>query len=405
MKARVLVLTTYYHPVLGGVEIHARQLVRHLHERGFAVEVITKRVSREHEPDARVDEVPVHRVGPIGERRASGKWIVLPRMFAKALRMTSGADVIVCIDYRGIGLAAIAAGRWRGKPVIVQGEVAGVLAGADESASSGLPPESLTTRALKAPVRTVYRRADQIVCIGRDLEREALRAGVPRERVHYLPHGVDLERFRPAVAGERDRIRQKIGWPPDRPIVLFVGRLSIEKGVMDLLNAWRIARTGNAVLVLVGPDMPGHPWDAGQPGRAFVAAHGLDGRVRFEGATDDPVPYYRAADLFVQPSHFEALGNTALEAMASGLPVISSGVGGLADFCVDEHTALLHRPRSPEWIAETLTRMLEDASLRVRLADAGQRHVREHFELRRLLDRYVELIERTVARALSGERR
>src|SRR5262249_43794722 len=156
-------------------------------------------------------------------------------------------------DYRGIGLAAIAAGRLRGRPVIVQGEVAGVLVGADESASSGLPPESLATRTLKAPVRAIYRRADQIVCIGRDLEREALRAGVPRERVHSLPHGVDLDRFRPAAPGERDQIRQRIGWPIDRPIVLFVGRLSIEKGVMDLLNAWRTAQTGNAVLSLVGP--------------------------------------------------------------------------------------------------------------------------------------------------------
>ena len=399
MKARVLVLTTYYHPVLGGVEIHARQLVRHLHERGFPVEVVTKRVSRDHEPTTHVDGVPVHRVGPIGERRASGKWIVLPALMAKTLALARRADVIVCVDYRGIGVAAIAAGRLLGRSVIVQGEVAGVLAGADEAASSGLPPESSAMRALKAPVRAIYRRADHVVCIGRDLEREALRAGVPRERVHYLPHGVDLERFHPAAAAERDRIRMDVGWPIDRPIVLFVGRLSLEKGVMDLLNAWRIAQPRDAVLALVGPDMAGHPWDAGQPGRAFAAANALGDRVRFEGGTADPAPYYRAADLFVQPSHFEALGNTALEAMASALPIVTSGVGGLADFCVDERTALVHRPRSPESLAGALTRMLDDAPLRTRLAEAGRRHVTEHFELRRLLDRYVELIESAVARA------
>ena len=393
MKARVLLLTTYYHPVLGGVEIHARQLVRHLHDRGFPVDVVTKRVSRDHEPTTHVDGVPIHRVGPIGERRASGKWIVLPTLMARTLSLGRRADVIVCVDYRGIGVAAIAAGRLLGKPVIVQGEVAGVLAGADEAASSGLPPESTAIRALKAPVRAVYRSADHVVCIGRDLEREALRSGVPRDRVHYLPHGVDLERFHPAATAERDRIRMELGWPIDRPIVLFVGRLSVEKGVMDLLNAWRIAQTGDALLALVGPDMTGHPWDAGQPGRAFVAANGLGDRVRFEGATTDPAPYYRAADLFVQPSHFEALGNTALEAMASGLPVVTSGVGGLADFCVDEQTALLHRPRSPESLAQAVTRMLTDAPLRARLAEAGRRHVIAHFELRTLLDEYVKLID------------
>jgi D-inositol-3-phosphate glycosyltransferase len=393
MKARVLVLTTYYHPVLGGVEIHARQLVRHLHERGFPVEVVTKRVTRDHEPTSHVDGVPVHRVGPIGERSASGKWAVLPALMAKTLALARRADVIVCVDYRGIGVAAIAAGRLLGKPVIVQGEVAGVLSGADESASSGLLPESSALRALKAPVRAVYRRADHVVCIGRDLEREALRAGVPRERVHYLPHGVDLERFRPAIIGERDHLRLELGWPLDRPVVLFVGRLSVEKGVIDLLHAWQRAETRRALLVLVGPDMSGHPWDAGAPGRAFVAAQRLGDRVRFEGATEDPAPYYRAADLFVQPSHFEALGNTALEAMASGLPVVASGIGGLADFCIDGVTALVHQPRSRESLARALARMLDDGALRERLGKAGRRHVTEHFELRRLLDRYVELIE------------
>ena len=150
---------------------------------------------------------------------------------------------------------------------------------------------------------------------------------------------------------------------------------------------------------LVGPDMLRHPWNAGPAARAFVEAHGLAARVRFEGPTEDTAPFYRAADLFVQPSHFEALGNTALEAMASALPVVTSGVGGLADFCVDERTALVHRPRSPESLAGALTRMLDDAPLRTRLAEAGRRHVTEHFELRRLLDRYVELIESAVARA------
>ena len=73
MRPRVLVLTTYYHPVLGGVETHARQLVRHLHGAGFAVEVVTKRVSRLDPTEAIVDEVAVHRVGPAGDRHRSSK--------------------------------------------------------------------------------------------------------------------------------------------------------------------------------------------------------------------------------------------------------------------------------------------------------------------------------------------
>jgi len=396
MKPRVLVLTTYYHPVLGGVETHARQLVNHLHRKGYGVEVITKRVRRTDRGAMPVDGVAVHRVGPAGERSAGGKWRALPAFFRKTLALAPRFDVVICIDYRGIGVAAVAACRLRGRPLIAQGETAGVLAGAVDGSHSGLAPESAMARLLKTPVRAIYRHADHIVCIGRDLEREALLAGMPRERVHYLPHGVDLQRFHPAAPGERERIRAELDWPMDARVVLFVGRLSLEKGVLDLLEAWRAANRRDAILVLVGPDMIGHPWDAGASGRAFVAGHGLGAQVRFAGATADPAPFYRAADVLVQPSHFEALGNTALEAMASGLPTIASAVGGLRDFCLDGENALLHRPRAPQSLADALVRMLDDASLRERLGKAGLTTVTERFELSALLDRYARLVEAAV---------
>jgi glycosyltransferase involved in cell wall biosynthesis len=390
MKPRVLVVTTYYHPVLGGVETHARQIASYLHASGFPVEVITKRVGRNDPSVSSVDDVPVHRVGPAGERSASGKWRAVPAFFAAIHALRSRCDVIVCVDYRGIGVAAVAAGRMLGRPVIVQGETAGVLSGPLDS-RSGLAPESLVVCLLKAPARAIYRRADHVVCIGRDLEREALRAGMPRNRVHYLPPGVDVHRFRRPTAGERERLRTELGWPADRTIVLFVGRLSIEKGALDLIEAWRAVDDRVALLILVGPDMPGHPWDVGARGRAFVAEHGLGDRIRFAGPAADTAPFYRAADLFVQPSHFEAFGSSAVEAMASGLPVVSSGVGGLGDFLVDGENTLLHDARSPASLARALTRMLGDAPLRARLAKAAL-ETAQRFELDALLDRYVQLI-------------
>src|SRR5206468_10245359 len=140
------------------------------------------------------------------------------------------------------------------------------------------------------------------------------------------------------------------------------------KGVADRMEAWRVADRGGAMLALVGPDMTGHAWDAGAAARAFVRANGLSDSVRFEGGTADPAPFYRAGDVFVQPSHFEALGNTALEAMASGLPIVASAIGGLCDFCVDGENALLHQPRAPQSLADAMARMLDDRSLRDRVA-------------------------------------
>jgi glycosyltransferase involved in cell wall biosynthesis len=357
--------------------------------------VITKRVAQEHAVHDVVDGVPVHRVPPIGERSGRGKWLATPFMLADALAARPAPDVIVCVDYRGVGLAAVAAGRLTGSAVIVQSETAGVMASASGTAGdhSGVPRESMLTRGIKAPIRAVYRHADHFVCIGRDLERETLSAGIARERVHYLPHGVDLTRFHPATGQERAAIRAAEGLPPDAPIVLFVGRLSTEKGVLDLLSAWRIADDPRALLLLVGPDMPGHVWDAGPAIHVFVAEHGLRDRVRVYGPASDPARLYRAADLFVQPSHFEAFGISAIEAMASGVPVVASAVGGLRDFLVDESNALLVPPRSPQPLGVALRRALADASLCRRLAGEALRTVQQ-FDERALFDAFAGLIVR-----------
>ena len=395
MKPRVVVASTYYHPVLGGVETHARQLAVHLHGRGFGVEVLTKRVGADAAREEVIDELLVHRVGPLGERNARGKWAALPAFFERLLTLAPRFDAIVCVDYRGIGIAAVAAGRLLRRPVILQGETAGVLASPTANDRSGLPPESTATKVLKAPARAMYRRANHILCIGRGLEAEALRAGMPRDRVHYQPPGVDLTRFRPPLPGEVDRLRHALEWPLDRRVVLFVGRLSVEKGAMDLVEAWQLARRSDAILALVGPDMTGHSWDVGGPARAYVAGHGLSDRVRFEGAAADTAIYYRAADVYVHPSHFEAFGSSAMEAMACGLPVVASGVGGLGDFLVDGENALLHEPKSAASLAAAIARMLDDDALRARTAAAAQRTAQQ-FEIGALLDRVAALVETAV---------
>ena len=143
--------------------------------------------------------------------------------------------------------------------------------------------------------------------------------------------------------------------------------------------------------------MTGHAWDVGGPARAYVAGHGLNDRVRFEGAAADTAIYYRAADLYVHPSHFEAFGSSAIEAMASGLPIVASGVGGLRDFLVDGENALLHEPKSPASIASAIARLLDDEPLGARLAAAAHRTAQQ-FEIGALLDRVAALVETAVRR-------
>ena len=253
-------------------------------------------------------------------------------------------DVVCCVDYRGVGIAAIAARTVTGRRVVLQAQT----------------PGGLVRRLLTWPVIAVYRRADAVACISHGLEREARAAGVPADRIHFLPNAVDIRRFRPAEPDERRSLRHHHDIPANAVVCLFVGRLSREKGLMDLMAAWNLVRPANAVLLVAGPDMVDHPWNVGPAARAYVEQHGLGSSVRFLGSIADVAPLLRVADVVIQPSHFEALGLSAVEALASGVPVIASAVGGLLDFVVDGENGKLCPPQDPEALAACITALIVD---------------------------------------------
>lgn len=376
MPAAVAILTTFYPPVVGGVETAAERLAAYLARGGHRVLVVTKRTDASHPAFEVREGVEIHRTPPVGGRRASGKWLALPWFFLALLRHRRRFDVVCCVDYRGIGLAALAARPLVGRKVLFQTSTDGTISGAAVRRGLGrlgLAPDGRMADALTWPIRAAYGRADRFACVSSAIEAEVLRSGVPRDRVMYLPHSVDTSLFAPAAPDERAASRDALGLPAGGVVAVFVGRLSREKGVMDLLEAWRSMDVPGARLVLIGPDMPGHPWDAGAPARAFVAGNRLQESVRFTGSLPpvEVARWLRAADVAVQPSHFEAFGISAAEAMAAGLPVVASDVGGLKDFVENDVNGVRVPPQDAAALREALRRLLSDAALRARLGAAA----------------------------------
>jgi glycosyltransferase involved in cell wall biosynthesis len=401
--ARVLLITTHYHPVLGGVETHARHLARALRRRGRRVVVLTTLVDGQ--PRARIerlDGVAVVRTRPASGRRRFTKWLFVPVAAATAIRLRRHFDVIFVPDLRGVGLAALLAGWWLPRPVVLQGGTPGAFSAShwNESART-LPirPPGFVVETAKRVLRRLQRRADLAVCITRQHAQEARDAGIAADRIRYIPHGVDMTVFAPPTPDERRAIRRTLGWPDANPIVVFLGRLSREKGVLDLLEAWRHVAIPGARLALVGPDGTGHSLDAGPAARALVAAHGLADSVLFVGPTDAPEAVLRAGDLLVQPSHYEAFPLTVIEAMACGLPVVASFVGGLRDYLVQDENALVCDPQDAPGLAAALTRVLSDPALRGRLGRAGLETVRARFDEARNLAAYEAAFDEVVRRA------
>lgn len=390
MKTRVVVLTPYYYPVIGGVESNAERFARFLAASGAPPIVLTKRLDSGL-PDSDIRHgVPIRRVGPHGERSAAGKWKMLPAVFSWLVAHAREYDVVCAVDYRGVGIAAVLARALTGRPVLIQGQTTGVLSGT--IGGTGGNGEPALTRAIKWPLRRIYAKADAIACISRVLQEEALAFGIPAARVHLLPNAIDMRRFSPAAAADRAERRRELGLAPNDVACVYVGRLSREKGVIELVNAWNRLQPVRAALLLAGPDMPGSPWDAGPAARAFVAEHGLTHSVRFLGPTTDVAAVLQIADVAVQPSHFEALGLSAIEALACGVPVVASDVGGLPDFVRDGENGRLVPVQDVDALVSALHELIADRDLRTRLAASARASVAEYDEqvvfarMRRLLD-------------------
>lgn len=197
--------------------------------------------------------------------------------------------------------------------------------------------------------------------------RDAL--GVPQERITVLRNGVDLERFKPIDLTARRRLRARLGLPQDAILIGGVGSLTRIKRfdlLIDGLAASRI-RGPQPHLVFVGSG----PLRDTLGRRA--AALGLEGRVHFPGQHEDVPDYFAAFDIYVCSSDFEGVSNALLEAMACGLPVITTWVGDHAAIVRDGQEGLTIEPGHVQGLADALDRLCLDESLRRQMGAAGRR--------------------------------
>jgi len=384
MTPRAIILTPFFKPIVGGVESNAERLARYLAEAGFGIVILTKRLTPDLPEREEFDGATIVRIGPLGPRSPGAKWRMLPSVMSWLFTHRADYDVVASIDCRGVGLGAIAARLLTSRAVIAQPQTTGVLR---PDGTSG-PAASFVKRILG----WFYCRANAIACIARTIEREALARGVPRARVYFLPNAIDMTRFRPASPEERAAARRRLGVEDDAVVCVFLGRLSREKGLMDLMEAWRQLSPGPKTKLLVaGPDMDGHAWNVGPAARAFVDQNGLQS-VAFIGPTSDVPSLMHAADVCAQPSHFEALGLSAVEALACGVPVVASAVGGLVDFVHDGVNGRTCPPEQPTALMECLRSVIDDPVRRERLTKAARPSVEREYDERVVFSRFAAVI-------------
>lgn len=214
-------------------------------------------------------------------------------------------------------------------------------------------------------VRWLYGQVDAVIAISR-AARDALAArGIAAERVAIVPSGVDVAHFHGI---ERAASRARLGVPAEELVVAIVASLHARKGHAVLFEALaRLARDGAAPLCLAAGTGP-----EGDALDELATRLGLAGRVRWLGRVADVRPVLGAADVVVAPSLAEGLGVAVIEAMAAGVAVVASAVGGIPELVRDGVEGLLVPPGDPAALAAALGRVLRDAHLRRQLGEAGR---------------------------------
>lgn len=222
-----------------------------------------------------------------------------------------------------------------------------------------------------------------VICISRMVRDDIRRHySIADEKLKVIYNGVDGEHFRPERHLHRHAVRESLSIPDAAPVYLFVGSGYARKGVPVLLHAFN-ALPKLAHLVIIGQDRLTRHY------RMIAKKMGCGGRVHFLGGATDVRPYYNAADVFVLPTLYEPFGSVVLEAMACGLPVITSHSCGAAELLQAGDQGFVCDALDVAALQEHMTRLL-DTRLAGRMGEAA-RNVAETMTLKKMADAMMQL--------------
>lgn len=343
----------------GGMNVYIRELSREMGNRGHTMDIFTRRVDSDSPQVFRLDErtrVVQIEAGPLDASKRSLKRY-LPEFIDGVLEFQRRDGQQYDLVHSHYWLSGQVGRRLKeewGTPHVVMFHTLG------EAKNRHHLEEREPKYRIEAEGE-IAQAADRVICASEgECELLSQVYATPSSRISVVPCGVDTDQFRP---GDREAARRRIGLESDEPVVLYVGRIERLKGIDVLVRAASQVESCYQ-LVILGGDAK----DAERKRGLMKLARdlGVCQRIHFlDAVPHEELPlYYSAADICVVPSYYESFGLVAVEAMACGVPVIASRVGGLKDTVQDGRTGYLVPWRCPEPFAEKLELLLSNDSLR-----------------------------------------
>ncbi len=357
-KKRILIFSLAYYPVEGGAEIAVKEITDRIADIEF--DLVTLRFDKSHQRKERVGNVNVYRIDT--------SKILFPIeafLFGKKLHKDRHYTAIWSIMAAYAGFASLFFKMsFPNVPYVL-------------TLQEGDPLDYMKKRAkFVSPLfKRIFTKADQVQAISTYLADYADIMGF-KNKVEVIPNGVDVKNFQSSISNiEKKDLRERVGFTMDDFVVITTSRLVKKNAVGDVIDSLKFLPESVKFLVLgIGP--------LEEELKAKVEVRGLEKGVKFLGHVPyaEIPPYLHASDVFIRPSLSEGFGNSFIEAMAAGLPVIATPVGGIVDFVKDGETGLFCKVEDPASIAEQVTRIIENHALAAKLRVSGAQLAKEKYD-------------------------
>ncbi len=343
---KILIFSVAYHPFVGGAEVAVKEITDRNSEYEF--DMITLNLDGKQKQEEKIGNITVYRIGGQGRMHK----LLFPYTAYRKASTLYGArhyDAIWSIMASFSGFAALFFKMThQSVPFLL------TLQEGDP-----IPDIKRQVRFVYPLFKKIFTSADRIQAISTYLANFARDMGASCP-IDVIPNGVDLDLFtREFTEQELSETKQAIGKVPGDVLLVTTSRLVTKNGVGDIIASLR-SLSPQVKLLIIGTG------ELEQELMAGVRRLGLEERVQFLGFVEyKDIPRYLAvSDIFVRPSLSEGMGNSFVEAMAAGLPIIGAAVGGIPDFLTDKETGLVCKVRDPESIAACVLELLQNINLR-----------------------------------------